>query len=253
VTGIVRGDESCGLRLRNASDAGSRLAAGAAFVSDYPEGHLLHRLGLGPQPWPSWMEPLPEESGEAYCDRIDQQYYQSTVLAPLSAIKARYLEIVNPLLSRRVIGVVRELPDDVRMYASVLHEIATRDCGHIPFARFSSTPEAGDYLSDPDMVETTVRWLTSPAMAAVLSDEAATVLLAAVATPGRERSTAKSRVRSALKALRVVLPKEMGERLTPRFVGPDPVSPRGVALRAVIAAKAIALLQADAGILRSSG
>lgn len=245
VDGIIRGDESCGLRKRNVSDAASRRAAGATLAADYPADHLVRRLGLAAQTLPEWLERQADESAEEYCDRADQQLYHPQVLAPLNAIKARYLEVVNPLLSRAVIETVRTLPDDLRVHGRALYAVAARGARGVPFARASSTPSADEYLAHPDVVEEIVRCLTSPAGEEVVSEAGAVALLTALAAESSARAPASTRLKGTLKSVRAFLPKRAGERLSPRYAGPDPLPAARLAFRAAIATKAIALLRAD--------
>jgi hypothetical protein len=246
VDGVIRGDESCGLRKRNVSDAASRRAAGGTVVSDYPAGHLIHALGLAEQPLPDWLERRSDETAEAYCDRADQQMYHPNVLAPLNAIKGRYVEIANPLLTRQVIDVVRALPDDLRIRARALYAVVSRRARGLPFARAGSLVPAGEYLARADLVEEVVRCLTSADAATLITEEGALRILAGMAHEGARRPSLGAHVKSALRAGRTVLPKRAADRLSPRYDGPDALSAVDLGFRVTVAAKTIALLRRDA-------
>ena len=101
--GIIRGDDPIGVRRRAASDASARTDGVGAMVADYPEGHLVRRLGLADQSLPERLERRSGEGAEAYRDRMSHDGYIPVGLAPLTAIKCRYVEVVNPLLSRRIV------------------------------------------------------------------------------------------------------------------------------------------------------
>jgi hypothetical protein len=250
-SGVIRGDESAGERKRDAHDEGARRGNGAVMVDDFEDSHVIRHLGLAAQEWPTWLHRLDGESREEYCDRLSQQLYVPMVLGPLNAVKARYLEVVNPLLSRRVIDVVRELPDDLRVYGRALHAVAGSACPWIPYARSSSVPDAGDSLTRSDYIALLVRELVSPAMARVLSEEGATLLLAAMAAPATPPGV-RRRVFETLKAASVVLPARFYDRLAPRSDLPDELDARRLALRATLACRTIALLEADAASCRES-
>jgi hypothetical protein len=250
VSGVIRGDESAGERKRDAHDDGSRRGAGAIMVEDYEEAHVIRSLGLAGQEWPGWLHRQDGETREQYCDRMSQQVYVPMVLGPLNAIKGRFLEVINPLLSRRVIAVARELPDELRAYGRAIHRVAGSACPWIPYARNPSLPGAGEYLSRPDVIEVLVRGLTSADMARVLSEEGATRLLVAMAAPDSTPPALRARIFSALKAGSVVLPARAYDRLAPRYDQPDELSAARLALRATLASKTIALLEQDAGSLR---
>jgi hypothetical protein len=248
-SGVIRGDTPLAGRRRAASlDVARRIGAGV-MVTDYPEGHLIRRLGLAEQSWPSRLRVRPGEGYEPYRDRMSHEGAMPRVLAPLNGLKCRYLEVANPLLSRRVIDVVRSFPDELRMYARAFLEIADRESGSIPYARFSSTPAASGYLADAGVISAIVSELTSAAIEGVISEAAALMLLAGMASPLRTPATVRSRVIAAMKVARIALPSRVAYRLTPRYRDPEPLTAMKLAFRATIATKTVALLREDAAAL----
>ncbi len=248
-SGIIRGDEPLGARKRATSFQVARLAGAGPMVSDFPEGHLLRRLGLADQVWPERLNPLPGEGLEAYHDRMDQLGYGPAALAPLTELKCRYLEVVNPLLSRRIVTLVRTFPDELRMYGRAFSEIADRTCPRIPYARFTSTPAASSDLADGGIVKAVVAELASSAIGGVLSEEAALTLLAALVSPSHSSATVRGTAVAALKMVRVALPSRLASRLTPRYRGPDRVGAMEIAFRTTVASRTVALLHHDAETL----
>ena len=101
VSGVIRGDESAGIRRRAVSPQAARANSAGAMVSDYPPttsstGSVWRsRSGLNA------CRDRPGESPRRYRDRIYEQCRLTGALAPLNDLKGRYLEVVNPLLSRR--------------------------------------------------------------------------------------------------------------------------------------------------------
>ena len=249
ISGVIRGDDPVGARRRAASPDGARRQGHGVMVADYPEAHLVRRLGLADQDWPERLEQQPWEEFEAYRDRMSHEGYIPTALAPLTGIKCRFLEVVNPLLSRRIIAVVRSFPDELRMYGRAFFAIVDRECRLIPQARFASTPAVSEYLADEQIVRAIVAELTSAAIERVISEEAAMTLLAAIASPSHTPATARSRAIAAMKAVRVAMPSRLASRLTPRYQGPDPLTAIKLAFRATIASKTVALLRQDADTL----
>ena len=84
------------------------------LVSDYPEGHLIHRLGLPAQRRP---DPFYQRDGETlpqYRDRLYNDYELPTCMAAFNDVKCAYVEVVNPLLGRDVVRVTAGLPDELR-------------------------------------------------------------------------------------------------------------------------------------------
>ena len=252
-SGVIRGDESAGIRRRAASPQAARATSAGAMVSDFPSTHLIHRLGLAEQVWPERLREQPGESLDAYRDRMYEQSRLPGALAPLNDLKGRYVELVNPLLSKRMIGAVHELPVELRAFGRVYNEVVDGESRPIPYARFSSTPAMSDCLEDPGLTEAIVRELSSGRAERVFDrEEAVLSLLSAMATPQRRRRTLRDETVAALKLARKALPARVARRLTPRYSRPDPVSPARLAFRATIASKAVALLEDDAASLRGT-
>jgi hypothetical protein len=253
VSGVVRGDESAGIRRRAASPEAARTAAGAgAMAHDFPSTHLIHRLGLAEQEWPERLRKQPGEGLDAYRDRMYEQSHLPDALAPLNDLKGRYVEVVNPLLSRRMIAAVHELPDELRAYGRVYNQVVDGESRLIPYARFNSTRSVSECLDDPGLVEAIVRELSSARVERVFDREEAVLhILAAMALPQWRRPTLHGETIAALKLARAALPAGVARRLTPRYSRPDPVLPARLAFRAAIASRMVALLEEDAALLRA--
>jgi hypothetical protein len=249
VSGVIRGDDPLGARARSATADGSRRMGGCTMVADYPEGHLVRRLGLADQDLPQWLRPQPGEGPEPYRDRMSHHGYIPNALAPLTSIKCRYLEVANPLLSRRLITLSRTLPDALRMYGRAFSAIVDPDTWPIPHARFTSTPDPSRYFADEEIIAAVVAELTSEDVAAVLTEEAAATLLVALASSRGSWATMRSHAVAAMKAARIALPSRLAYRLTPRFEGPVPLSVMKLAFRATLASKTVAMLRGDARAL----
>jgi hypothetical protein len=248
VSGVIRGDDPLGARRRAVSLEAARQSA-AAVVADFPEGHLLRRLGLADQDWPERLRPRQGEGLEPYRDRMEQEVYVPYALAPLTEIKCRYLDVVNPLLSRRIAALVRTLPDELRMYGRAFSGIVDRESRPIPHARFASTPAVSTYLADEGIIGAVVAELVSADIESVLSEGAAMTLLAALASPSHNPAKVRSAAIAAMKVVRVALPSRVAYRLTPRYRGPHPLTTMETAFRATVASKTVALLRQDAGAL----
>ena len=157
---------------------------------------------------------------------------------------------MNPLLSRRMIGALHELPDELRAYGRVYNQIVDGESRPIPYARFNSTQSVSECLDDPGLVEAIVRELSSARVERVLDREEAVLhILAAMASPQWRRPTLRGETTAVLKLARAALPAGIARRLTPRYSRPDPVSPARLAFRAAIASRMVALLEQDAALL----
>lgn len=249
LSGVVRGDEPLAARRRAASLDVARRAGTGTMTKDYPEGHLVRRLGLADQDWPERLRLRPGEGHEPYRDRMSHEAAMPRILAPLNGLKCRYFEVVNPLLSRRIISLVRTFPDELRMHGRAFSEIVDRESRLIPHARFTSDPAVSEYLADAEVIKAVVAELTSTAVESVISEEAAMLLLAGMVSPSHSPATVRSRAKAAMRAARAALPSRVQYRLMPRYKGPEPLTAMQLAFRATIASKTVALLREDAAAL----
>lgn len=247
--GVIRGDESFGGGRLAASTDAARRGAGGTMATDYPAGHLVRHLGLADLEWPERLRRRPGERIQSYYDRLEQQYELPNVLAALNELKARYVEVVNPLLSRRLIYLARSLPDEVRKYGRAYLDVVERESGPIPHARFSSVPEVSTLLESEGLLKTICAELTSPRMASILDEEAVVRLLVAMASPADGDGGLRSLATATMKAASLALPARVAARLTPPYEGPDDLPAAQLAFRATIAGKTVALLHEDAATL----
>jgi len=248
VRGVIRGDESMGGRYRPRTFASARQAYGGAFSGDYPPDHLVRRLGIPDHRWPERLKPRAGERLIDYSIRMEQQVDLSVYMAGLTGAKARYVEIVNPLLSRHVITVVRSLPPQLRDRAQAYNRIADAIAPSIPYARATSTPSVSTFLASAGFLELAARELSDPSVERILPPDRARLLLAALGAPSRPPSLS-ARVRGTLKAASRALPVRVADRLYPGWAGPESLDAGDLAFRVVLAKLTVDLFDADARAL----
>ena len=245
VRGIIRGDESFGPRSRPMQPEAGRRQVGGVTPDDYPEGHLLRRLDLAAQTWPPRLRKAPDEDLKDYRLRLSQQAFLPIILAGLTEPKARYVEVVNPHLSRRVIGAVRALPPASRYQARAFRRIVDGLDPMVPYARSSSTVPVQDLLDRPDMRELVVRELMSADIEKVLPGDGPLLVLTAMSSAAREHPNARARLRGLVREASGFVPTRLAVKVAPAWKGPDPLPPAKLAFRAVLASRTIALFESD--------
>ena len=250
VRGILRGDEAYGPRRRPPSPEDGRRGLGGAAAADYPKGHVIRRLDLAPQVWPARLHISPGETRLDYRLRSMQTGYIPNGAAGLNALKARYVEVVTPHLSRLIIRTVRSLPAELRQYSRAFSSIVDRQARSIPYARSSSTPPLFETLRSPEMLEAIVSELISPGIERVLPGDGAPYLLAALSAPDGGDPRSKTVLKSAARSVLSALPAGLAYRLMPAWKGPEALSPARLGLRALLATRTVRLLEEDAGALR---
>ena len=231
-------------------EAGRRQVGGAT-PDDYPEDHLLRRLDLAPQTWPPRLRNAPHEDLRDYRLRLSQQGFIPIILAGLNEPKARYVEIVNPHLSRRVIGAVRSLSPESRHQARAFRRIVDGLDPVVPYARYSSTLPAPDLLDRPDMRELVVRELVTAGIERVLPGDGPLFVLTAMSSAAGERPSVRARLRGVVKEASGFIPTSLAVKVAPAWKGPDPLPPAKLAFRAMLAGRTIALLESDGRALDS--
>jgi asparagine synthetase B (glutamine-hydrolysing) len=159
--GVLRGDEAFG-KYAVDNPFETRDVVALRFLADCVN---LRHIGpeLPRQTLPDYLQRKPGETLETWWDRLNQQYELPTVWAALNDIKCAYVELANPLISRRIIEQVRMLPGPLRTDKNLFMELV-RDLGpKIPFADRQAIELPKNILCSPDVVKLMVETLESAA------------------------------------------------------------------------------------------
>jgi asparagine synthase len=149
IQGIIRGDEGFGWApVASALDV--RLSVGFSLWSDFTNLHSLKDFDFPEQKIPAELLQQPDESLEVWRDRLYQQFRIPVVLGALNDLKLSYVEIVNPLLFRKIIEMVRVMPDHLRTNKKLFRSIVSSLGPKIPYARQQA-------IADKDLVMKTGR------------------------------------------------------------------------------------------------
>jgi len=244
ICGVIRGDEvSLGYGGKMLSDAQCRFENDAIFVSDYPPTHPIRRLALAPQQWPDELHRRPDESLAAYDGRLEEHVLVPTTLSALNDLKSAYVELVNPLISRRIMESAHRLPKSLRQHRASLREVLSSVGPALPFAETSAIARPGEYLEDAAVRAEMLRGLSSTGAQRLFSDETRWLILAGL--NGGDAASRNGRVQPLVKR---VVPHGVKRRVkpvpTPRLSGPR------LAFRAYIAAQIVEVMSKDAAALR---
>jgi len=160
VAGILRGDEGFGWNAVTAVPD-VRRCLDAFLLSDFPGIGDAASRGLAKQTWPASLDRRDGESLATWRDRLYHEFRIPVILAALNDLKAPYVELANPLLSRSIIEYVRRLPDhlrtDKRLFRKIVHERGPR----IGFAKRPAIADLGEVLKMRSVVEVMSRELKS--------------------------------------------------------------------------------------------
>ena len=170
IQGIIRGDEGFGWTSVS-SPYTVRLYTGLCLCEDFSNLANYKQLGIPNQEIPSYLKKLNSESLETWRDRIYHQYRIPTILAALSDLKLSYVEQVNPLLSQKILEVVRELPDNHRTEKSLFRKIVLALRPKVEFAISGANAAPGDILASKSFVELLKKELSSEYAQTLFSED----------------------------------------------------------------------------------
>lgn len=245
VEGVIRGDEPLGDRRAPETEAVAIVRNGGPRAIDYPGDHVIRHLGLAHQHVPEYLKRLPGEDLHQYQVRLCQVAWVPVFLANLHGPKARFVEIANPMLSRRFVDVVRSLSPRLLSHERAFLRLVADVTTTIPTARYSSTDALGDLLSRPAMLELVVRELTAPEMEAVLLGDGAHRVLTTMIAEAAAAPDLTARARAALQHASAFLPIRLAAAMRPGWNALS-LDARTLAFRAVLARRTLALLEQDA-------
>ena len=248
VAGVIRGDEP-GLGYFTCYDSEEQILRRQqlTLVSDYPEGHPIHRLGLAGQHLGARRERRESENLASWSIRLNEESYSPSTIAPLNTIKAAYVEIVNPLQSRLVTEAARQLPDHLRRGRASLTAIVRRTGPDIPLAKRGALGTTPAFYADEGGMRAMTAALSADAAELVFSRPALDVVLeglrAALPVPPHHGSPKRW--------IKAAVPKRVVEKVRP--VWPLRLGPRELAFRTYLAVRAASMLAGDAEVLGGPG
>jgi asparagine synthetase B (glutamine-hydrolysing) len=152
VHGIIRGDEGFGGNPVIA-EVDVRHHMRFTFFSDYTNLKELNKYGIQEQKIPVCLNRKKEESLEQWRDRINHQYEMPVVFAALNDLKLPYVEVINPLLTRMVLSVVRTLPDKLRSNKTLFRKIVKRMEPGMKFAKKDATATPDNFLYNRRVID----------------------------------------------------------------------------------------------------
>lgn len=150
--GIIRGDNGFGWK-KVFSDVDVRYGIGMSLCLDFSNLEDLITKGYYEQEIPDDLFQKKNETRETWRDRLHHIYRVPIVLAALTDLKLPFVEVINPLLTKKIIYKVRELPDHLRTDKALFKEIVMDFSPNIPFAKKSNLNLFEDIVSSKTFLE----------------------------------------------------------------------------------------------------
>ena len=199
--------------------------------------HIFRRFNLPRGDFPEHMKRRDGEGLKRWRDRLRHESNIPTILSALSDSKYCFVEQINPLLSRRVLDVVRSLPDHLREGKGVVKRIVREFDDEVEIASLDSNRKREDIMKDRRMVRLIRRELESDDTR-VFSEEFIRYVLDRM----KRRSNKK---KFSLKGLAIkVLPMRVKNFLKDNFV-PVNLDPNILAFRVFIVVRMKKMLKED--------
>jgi asparagine synthetase B (glutamine-hydrolysing) len=158
--GVIRGDEGFGwVEVYSPFDA--RRSVDFLLLRDIAGLDTVCREPFTEQHIPSPLLRRSYETLPIWRDRLYHKYRLPTVLAALNDIKAAYVEIVNPMLSRSVLELVRKMPDELRSEKRLFKRLIESITPPVDFAVQSAIELPEDILRRPQVAQLLLDELSS--------------------------------------------------------------------------------------------
>lgn len=200
ISGVIRGDIVFS-PYRVYTEYDVRRADGALFMRDHGNLAGLARY-FGDEPyWPERLHRRDRETLSTWRDRLTYEFRCPVIWAALNEIKSSYVEVMNPMVSRRVLETIVRLPDHLRDGRSLYRTIVSDLSPAIGFAGQNAIESTSDILASPAVAGHLVEALDTAGARALLPGELIDLILGNIRVSSSGKKARKSRVLMMLKRL----------------------------------------------------
>jgi hypothetical protein len=242
---VLRGDMGFGYPAVS-DERDVRLQTGIPRVDDFENLAAFHGLRAIEMPWPDYMLRGPGESCDGWNGRLGHEFRLATTMAALTHLKTAFVEVLNPLLSRRILECARTLPPSLFLEKRGFKRLVEERSPPVPFARFPAIVPPGDLYASAE-AGAHLRDLLGERGRRHLPADLIAPLLSAVAPAPARRGLSSRLLPAAKRAVKALLPA-WGRGLL-RGAYHRRIDLRKVAFRAAILTAACDLLDEDARLL----
>lgn len=160
VHGVIRGDVSFSEKPAISVES-IRSMQGMALCSEFSNLCEYESFGLPKQQIPEHLIQQDGESITEFRDRLYHQFRIPTILAALNDLKLCYVEILNPLLSKKLLYQTRQLPDHLRTGKVLFKKIVNSLSPEVEYATDGANAEKKTILRSNAVVKLLKIELTS--------------------------------------------------------------------------------------------
>lgn len=175
VQGVIRGDEGFG-RFPVDSPANVRSHVEVSLCADFANLKGFEGIGISGQQMPELFKQEKDETLETWRDRLYHQFRMPVVLAALTDLKLPFVEVISPLLSKRVVQQARLLPDHLRTDKELFKRIVRSMSPPIGYATSSAIADSTFLLKSKAVVDLIKSELTTEYCRAIFPEAFITYL-----------------------------------------------------------------------------
>ena len=169
VHGLIRGDEGLGWdKPKLPLDSAVRIGVGCAPCSDFRN---FQGYGLAAQELPPSLLKEKGETLAAWRDRLYHQFRLPTIISALSDLRLAYVEQASPLLFRKVLLAVRQLPDALRTDKILFRSIVGAMSPRVHFASSGAIASPQQILREDRIVNLLKEDISSQGIMQMVSPE----------------------------------------------------------------------------------
>lgn len=150
VQGVIRGDHGFSSK-KVSSPSTVRHKVGCALCSDFSNLRNYKNYGFATQKLPENLLQKKGEKLEGWRDRLIHEFRLPAILSSLTDLKLPYVELINPLLSRKILQQVRQLPDHLRSEKTLIRKIIISLSPDVDFATQSATASTKNILKQKNI------------------------------------------------------------------------------------------------------
>jgi hypothetical protein len=246
--GLIRGYDAFGHKPPVIDEFQSRRASSVVVCEDLRNGSSLGEFGVTQEDIPETLSRASDETLDEWRDRLWLEYRTPVVTAALEEIKCAYVEVVNPLLFRRVVTTIQSLSAEAREQKRLFAQIVRDMYPGVPFARRDSTLHIDKVVHLPDARDFVQRTLRAHETASSLFEPS---FLRGICAQPRSSGPRQLLQRQAKIFLRAAMPPSLYDWIRGR-VRIDMLSPVRLAFRVALASETEQIFKADADASRQA-
>ena len=175
--GIIRGDHAFGFHTVSSPYDIYRVT-GLSLLTEYTNLRQVREIFSDhDQKRPMFLGRRENETLPSWRDRIYAEFRVHAHLAALNDLKLSYVEVINPLLSSKIIQQVRKLPDHLRNNKILFKKIVSSMSPDISFAKERAIASSKDVLRSHDIVNFMYNELNTSYAKSLLSENLITYII----------------------------------------------------------------------------